>query len=86
MGAWIRSGNEPSTTVAHVAAQGPYLARARCAAEPSHVTVDPRTGVVLKGAPDGEGRLVLDQEHDGQTTHWVGDRRHWTEMPPKPNE
>ena len=49
-----------------------------------HETVDPQAGVVMPGGPDAEGRfLVTRQAEDGQTTEYVADRRHWTEVPPK---
>ena len=49
-----------------------------------HETVDPHAGVVLPGGPDEEGRFVVRREgENGEQTHWVGDRRHWTEIPPK---
>jgi hypothetical protein len=54
-------------------------------AQPSapHVTVDPSQLVVLSRAPDEEGRFVVIREQEGVgPTRWVGDRRHWTEVPP----
>lgn len=49
-----------------------------------HETVDPQAGVVLPGGPDEEGRFVVTRaEENGEPTRWVGDRRHWTEIPPK---
>ena len=56
-------------------------------AKPStpHITVDPREHLVLTGGSDGEGRFVVLREQEGAgPTQWVGDRRHWTEVPPKP--
>jgi hypothetical protein len=49
-----------------------------------HVTVDPQSGVVLRGGPDGEGRFMVVRELNGEKSEWVADRRHWTEIPPKP--
>jgi hypothetical protein len=49
-----------------------------------HETIDPQAGVVLPGGPDEEGRFVVRREtENGEQTRWVGDRRHWTEIPPK---
>ncbi len=57
-------------------------------AEPgaSHLPIDPLAGMVLRGGPDDEGRFVVTHqtESDAQPKLWVGDRRHWTEVPPKP--
>jgi len=48
-----------------------------------HVTVNPSEMEVLSGASDKEGRfVVIREEAGGAATHWVGDRRHWTEVPP----
>jgi hypothetical protein len=49
-----------------------------------HVSVDPRSPVVMSGGYCEEGRfVVVRQEEDGEAL-WVGDPRHWTEVPPKP--
>lgn len=51
----------------------------------THLTVDPREGTVLRGGTDEEGRFVVQRADDGgEASLWVGDRRHWTEVPPKP--
>jgi hypothetical protein len=49
-----------------------------------HLTVDPNEQRVFPGGPDEEGRFVVHMQHENGPTHWVGDRRHWTEVPPKP--
>ena len=50
-----------------------------------HVRVEPNAGVVLPGGPDEEGRFVVCRQEAGHVTHWVGDRRHWTEVPAAPD-
>lgn len=56
-------------------------------AEPSapHIPINPLAGVIVRGGPDDEGRFVVTHQHDGdgEPQQWVGDRRHWTEIPPK---
>jgi hypothetical protein len=47
-----------------------------------HVTIDPRKNLVLTGGHDEEGRFVVLDAQGGEAVRMVGDRRHWTEVPP----
>jgi hypothetical protein len=51
-----------------------------------YVTVDPTENKVLTGGRDEEGRFVVMSERgegENEPVRMVGDRRHWTEVPPK---
>ncbi|HEX6240940.1 MAG TPA: hypothetical protein VFZ61_08600 [Polyangiales bacterium] len=51
-----------------------------------HITLAPNEVVLARGR-DGEGRFVVLREHEGGAqSAWVGDRRHWTEVPPASKE
>lgn len=56
-------------------------------AQPSapHITINPDADHVFIGGHDEEGRfLVLRGEDPANRELWVGDRRHWTVVPPSP--
>jgi hypothetical protein len=50
------------------------------------VSIDPGESLVLNGGHDEEGRFIVlkPQGDGGEPQAMVGDRRHWTEVPPKP--
>jgi hypothetical protein len=51
----------------------------------AHETIDPGKNLILEGGGDAEGRfVVLRPGESEEPALWVGDRRHWTEVPPRP--